>query len=214
MYRAVIWGRLPSDHRPAPLRKKLERASSGASLWASSSEFSAVAPSPPRTFTPGAAYLSGRQHRQCRRWHRSLCPSRRLHPLPLWHPHRPPCHRPRHRIQCRRWCNQNRAGLRAYFCRLPTWNVSTVGRRAHQSGVSTAVPGEVFLCMDGRHISTSADEARAPASVVKGLGAWGLALEPRDTRARYEYYLLPEGSGLSEPEWMSNCPVGPGPKPL
>lgn len=74
------------------------------------------------------------------------------------------------------------------------------------------VAGEVFLCMGGLHVS-KADDGRVPSSVLKRLGALGLTLEPRNTSARYEYYLIPEGSGLTEPPWGSTCPVGRGADP-
>lgn len=74
------------------------------------------------------------------------------------------------------------------------------------------VAGDVFLCMGGRHID-SAQEVRVSERARKSLGAKSVTLEPRGTKARYEYYVIPEGSGLKEPEWMSNCPVGRGPDP-
>lgn len=74
------------------------------------------------------------------------------------------------------------------------------------------VPGDVYLCMGGRHVNTAAD-SRVPAAVQKKLKAWSVTLEPREKTTRFEYYVIPEGSGLTEPAWMATCPVGRGPDP-
>jgi hypothetical protein len=74
------------------------------------------------------------------------------------------------------------------------------------------VPGSVYFCAGGRHISSAEDDGRVPASVLKKLGAWSVTLEPRHA-SRSEYYVIPDGSGLVEPEWMTRCPVGAGPPP-
>ena len=75
------------------------------------------------------------------------------------------------------------------------------------------VPGTVYLCMGGWHNGSAEDDGRVPASVRRKLGAWTVGLEPRDPMTRYEYYVIPDGSGLVEPEWMTRCPVGAGPPP-
>lgn len=98
----------------------------------------------------------------------------------------------------------------------PSWcSTARYATQGERDGTIVAIlrppiPGEVFLCMGGRHID-SAQEVRISERARKSLGAKAVTLEPRNTMARYEYYVIPEGSGLTEPEWMANCPVGRGP---